>query len=122
MFGCTGGSGISVYLGGLRRWSVSWNMTRTGSATTAATLADPDAEPPAHDACCSAPGSVVRTLFALKQLPEPDPAESARSAQPLRTTTLCQTRLPRGRQGGPGSRFAWASKVTNRAVRMIATP
>src|SRR5438034_6874139 len=97
-------------------------MTRTGAATTAATSAAPVGEAPAHVERCSAGGSVVRIVLALKQLPLPDPAASARSAQPLRTTTLLQIRLPRGRHGGPGSRFAWGSNVTKRAVGTTATP
>src|SRR5919108_4572184 len=111
MLACAGGTGIAVYGGGRRRSSVSSNIRRTGAARTDATPRSPLAETPVHVVVWRPRGSVTADAFAVKQLPRPEPAASARSAQPLPVTTLRATRLPRGRQGGPGSRVACGLNV-----------
>jgi hypothetical protein len=55
---------------------------------------------------CSPRGSERFATFALKQFLRPEPAASARSARPDPVTTFSVTRLPFGRQGGPGSAVA----------------
>ena len=115
MFGCAGGEGIAVSAGAFGDLMVSSNISRTGAATAAATPRSPICEAPSHVELCSLCGSVDWTLFALKQFRLPGPAASARSARPLRTTTLPQVRFPRGRHGGPGS-LAYLLNVTYLAV------
>src|SRR5919201_615557 len=107
MFAWGGGVGMVVYGGGRRRLIVSSNIVRTRAVSTDATPASPCA---LHDDCRPR-GSVRAATLAEKQLRVPDPAASARSAQPLPVTMFRVTVFARGRQRGPGSR-AVGSKVT----------
>src|SRR5215207_11717702 len=122
MLGCSGGAGMEVYDGGRRRSIVSSNMTRTGAATMAVTSSSPTGDTPEHVGVCRPRGAVERAAFAVKQLARPEPAARARSAQPLLETTFLEIRFPRGRHGGPGSRFTCGSKVTWCAVGRTAIP
>ena len=111
MFACGGGSGIDVYSGGFRRRSVWSNITRTGRVSSDATEASPSAATRRHVGVWRPRGNARRATLAVKQLPFPEPFASARSARPLLMTTFRETRLPRGRHGGPGSGTA-GSKTT----------
>src|SRR6266545_909960 len=104
MLGCRGGAGIDVYVGGCRRRIVASNNLRMPAVSSAATRASPVGGVALQRGTPMLRGRVVAAVFPTKQLPAPTPRARARSARPLPETTLLETRLPRGRQGGPESR------------------
>src|SRR5262245_2126751 len=116
MFGWDGGAGIDAYGGGCRRRIVASNILCTPAVSSAATRASPGGDMGAQRGTLRPRGRLVAAVFPTKQLPEPTPRASARSARPLPETMFLDTRLPRGRQGGPGSRWTPGSNTILRAV------
>lgn len=112
---------MDVYDGGLRRRIDCSTITRTGRVSSDATDASPTGETEAQVGVCRPRGSARPTRLAVKQLPFSEPIASAMSARPLPVTMFRETRLPRGRQGGPGSGMP-GSNTTNRAVGKTAMP